>query len=244
MTITTKELEKQADELNRMKPLIGKLKEDHALIQAKLNQFDDYIKTFEQLNQDAIKIKKIMDDSQINWANDEKEWKDVKEKLATTSLKGKVTLNVGGDKFQTSVETLTKEKGTFFTALFSKQWPLEKDDEGCVFIDRNGKLFTYILEYLRTGEVHFDQKNAILRKSLSIEAKYYQLNRLIALLSLFPGSTLITEEQSYKLNDFYGNTNQQWILLYKATKDGFDAASFHRLCDGKGPTMTIIQSNS
>ncbi|CAF4634526.1 unnamed protein product, partial [Didymodactylos carnosus] len=41
-----------------------------------------------------------------------------------------------------------------------------------------------------------------------------------------------------------GNTNQQWILLYKATKDGFDAASFHRLCDGKGPTMTIIQSNS
>jgi hypothetical protein len=39
---------------------------------------------------------------------------------ATTSIKGKVILDVGGEKYATSVDTLTRVKDTFFTALFSK----------------------------------------------------------------------------------------------------------------------------
>jgi len=45
------------------------------------------------------------------------------------------------------------------------------------------------------------------------------------------------------LNEFYGVPNQQWKLLYKATRDGFSASIFHQLCDDKGPTMTIIKSS-
>ncbi|CAF5083634.1 unnamed protein product, partial [Rotaria sp. Silwood1] len=107
-----------------------------------------------------------------------KEWKDIKVKLATTSIQGKVILDVGGDKFSTSVETLTREKNTFFTALFSKQWQLERDpDDESIFIDRDGKLFNYILAYLRTNKLSSDiLNNDSLRELLLTEAEYFHLH--------------------------------------------------------------------
>jgi hypothetical protein len=32
-------------------------------------------------------------------------------------------------------------------------------------------------------------------------------------------------------------------LLYRATKDGWSSADFHRLCDNKGPTIVVCKSN-
>ena len=36
--------------------------------------------------------------------------------------------------------------------------------------------------------------------------------------------------------------NQNWELLYRATRDGFDAKDFHRICDHKRNTLTVIKS--
>ena len=33
-------------------------------------------------------------------------------------------------------------------------------------------------------------------------------------------------------------------LLYRATRDGFSGSSFHSKCDGKSPTLSIIQNAS
>jgi len=33
-------------------------------------------------------------------------------------------------------------------------------------------------------------------------------------------------------------------LLYRASRDGWQAAVFHRLCDDKGPTVTIVKTSS
>ena len=33
-------------------------------------------------------------------------------------------------------------------------------------------------------------------------------------------------------------------LLYRATRDGFAASSFHSRCDGRDNTVTIIKTNS
>jgi hypothetical protein len=54
----------------------------------------------------------------------------------------------------------------------------------------------------------------------------------------------LTIEQQQKLNEFYGKNEAQWQLIYKATEDGFAAIDFHRQCDGKSPTMTIIKSKT
>jgi len=39
-------------------------------------------------------------------------------------------------------------------------------------------------------------------------------------------------------------SNAQAVLLYRATRDGFEASSFHSKCDGKANTVTIIKTNS
>jgi len=65
----------------------------------------------------------------------------------------KVILNVGGELYTTSVDTLTaREKNTFFTELFAHDWQSERDPkDDSIFIDCNDKVFAQVLEYLRTG---------------------------------------------------------------------------------------------
>ncbi len=60
---------------------------------------------------------------------------------------------------------------------------------------------------------------------------------------LFFGGTLLSTDHQIQLNRFYGNENQKWQLVYKATKNGFNADSFHRCCDNQGPTLTVILSS-
>jgi gas vesicle protein len=59
---------------------------------------------------------------------------------------------------------------------------------------------------------------------------------------LFTGGALLSSEQQMKLNEFCGKKDQKWVLIYKATRDGFGASDFHRCCDNQGPTMSVIQS--
>jgi hypothetical protein len=177
----------------------------------------------------------------------------MKKNLEKTSIKGVIILNVGGREFQTSVDTLTREKNTFFTALFSENWKLEKDDRGRLFIDRNGDLFAEILDYMRSPD-EFILPEERLRRRLIGEARFYKLNSFLEVLTEperkeeerkarpFSDSTLLTKEQHVKLNEFYGKNDQRWQLIYKGTRDGFETATFHRLCDNQGPTMTIIRS--
>ncbi|XP_068705742.1 uncharacterized protein [Montipora foliosa] len=38
-------------------------------------------------------------------------------------------------------------------------------------------------------------------------------------------------------------SNSSWILCWRASKHGWASSTFHSLCDGKGPTVTIIKVN-
>jgi hypothetical protein len=65
----------------------------------------------------------------------------------------RVKLDVGGVHFTTSLTTLMTEPESMLAAMFSGRHELEKDDDGRVFIDRDGELFKYVLQYLREGEL-------------------------------------------------------------------------------------------
>ncbi|CAF1133247.1 unnamed protein product [Rotaria magnacalcarata] len=60
----------------------------------------------------------------------------------------------------------------------------------------------------------------------------------------FSNGSLLQLEHQKKLNEFYAKIYQRWDLLYKASRDRFDAKAFHSLCDNQGPTMTIIPSTT
>jgi hypothetical protein len=231
------------EKFNEAKTSYNQLRQE---INSKLNECSNCLDTIEKLHREAGKMTINLEEELANALNDEKEWQDIKAKLAKLSTKGIVKLNVGGVSYATGVDTLTREKDTFFTALFSEQWKIERDDnDKSIFIDRNGKLFTYILEYLRTDLVPKDvMKNESLHKSVLIEAEYFRLHSLIKKLDLFVGGTLLTIGLGKKLNEFYGKQDQRWTLIYKASRDGFDANAFHTHCNNKGPTITIVQSNT
>ncbi|CAF0859943.1 unnamed protein product [Rotaria sp. Silwood1] len=233
------------DNVHELETRFDKLRNEVIL---KLNECSDCIKSAKYLCHQAKEITTVLENKLINTSNEEKEWKDIKVKLATTSMKGMVILNVGGDKYTTSIETLTCEKNTFFTALFSEQWQLEKDpDDRSIFIDRNGTIFTYILEYLRTNMLPDNVMNdKSLLKRLIVEAEYFRLHSLMDRLGViyFPNGSLLELVHQKRLNEFYGKIYQRWELIYKASRDGFDGNTFHSHCNNKGPTMTIIETNN
>jgi N-acetylneuraminic acid mutarotase len=66
---------------------------------------------------------------------------------------GRVELNIGGFRFETSVQTLRRVPHTFFDAYFSGQYAQDVCRDGSIFVDRDGENFGHVLEYLRDGMV-------------------------------------------------------------------------------------------
>jgi len=97
-----------------------------------------------------------------------------------------VELNVGGVFYSTSVATLTSEPGSKLAKMFDpsqlKNEELSlKDSKGKHFIDRDGVLFRYILDYLRNKKLVLPE-NFQETKRLVIEADFYELPSLVSSL--------------------------------------------------------------
>jgi hypothetical protein len=66
---------------------------------------------------------------------------------------GRVKLNIGGYRFETSVQALRRVPHTFFDAYFSGRYAQDVCDDGSIFVDRDGEHFGHVLEYMRDGVV-------------------------------------------------------------------------------------------
>lgn len=60
-----------------------------------------------------------------------------------------VSLNVGGVIHWTTLTTLRKYRGTMLYSMFSGRHALIKDANGHYFLDRSGRMFGYVLSFLR-----------------------------------------------------------------------------------------------
>ncbi|XP_015687833.1 BTB/POZ domain-containing protein KCTD12 [Protobothrops mucrosquamatus] len=95
-----------------------------------------------------------------------------------------VELNVGGQVYVTRRGTVLSVRGSLLWRLFSQQEPAElpRDSKGRFFLDRDGFLFRYILDYLRDQELvlpeGFPERNRLRR-----EAEYFQLPELVRRLA-------------------------------------------------------------
>lgn len=70
-----------------------------------------------------------------------------------------VTLNVGGCRFTTTVSTLRGAPApSLFAAMFSGRHELQRaPEDGSIFIDRDGRHFADVLNYLRTRQLAYPQ---------------------------------------------------------------------------------------
>ena len=166
-----------------------------------------------------------------------------------------VNLNIGGHHFTTSVQTLTKDSNSMLAAMFSGRFELKPCEDGAFFIDRDGTHFRYILNYLRTGKLTLPE-NATFLKELLEEVEYYQIQGMIDELVLsesklsastpneeFVESEILTNEELQRvLKAWLSPLQGKWRLLFRASRDGFAAETFHSKCDNQGSTITIVKS--
>jgi N-acetylneuraminic acid mutarotase len=77
-----------------------------------------------------------------------------------------VELNIGGYRFETSVQALRRVPHTFFDAYFSGRYAQDVCADGSIFVDRDGEHFGHVLEYMRDGRVSVADAEA--RPSVSL----------------------------------------------------------------------------
>jgi len=65
----------------------------------------------------------------------------------------------------------------------------------------------------------------------------------------FDGSKILSEQNKRTLTQWceVGPNNKykkkkKWALAYSATRDGFSASTFHKLCDSRGPSVTVART--
>jgi hypothetical protein len=93
---------------------------------------------------------------------------------------GRVELNIGGFRFQTSVQTLRRVPHTFFDAYFSGRYAQDVCSDGSIFVDRDGAHFGHVLEYMRDGHVSVAEADAwpsmSLLRTLKREFGFYRID--------------------------------------------------------------------
>ncbi|XP_078077719.1 BTB/POZ domain-containing protein KCTD12-like [Mustelus asterias] len=95
-----------------------------------------------------------------------------------------VELNVGGQVYVTRHRTLVAVPDSLLWDMFSRKSPRElpKDSKGRFFLDRDGFLFRYVLDYMRDQRLvlpdYFPERSRLQR-----EAEYFQLQELVRQLS-------------------------------------------------------------
>lgn len=111
------------------------------------------------LNADALSMQAMYNDLERERAAFAAHMHAAKEEFAATralatsinhAAAGRVKLNVGGVRYDVAVDTLCKERGSFFSRLLEGHFKLVADaDTGYIFIDRDGAPYAYIFNWLR-----------------------------------------------------------------------------------------------
>jgi len=183
----------------------------------------------------------------LNNARQEKETiEEITKTLNEVHFASTIKLNVGGKIYKTTLDTLKKDPDSMLCAMFSGRFELKVDeDDGAYFIDRDGELFRYILNYLRNGELLCPDDKTI-QKELLKEALFYQIQGIIdqlqGYISPFEGSLIIKRESHQAALMSWLPPNSTCSLLYQSSTDGKKPADFHHCCDNKGPTLVLIKS--
>jgi len=117
----------------------------------------------------------------------------------------RIRLDIGGHHYSTSRATLTSVPGSFFDKLLNGPIPEEmKTNDGRIFLDRNGRLFRYVLNCLRDPpKFKLRVRNKTDVDELREEAIFYGLEELMFANSIFiPDVQYWLDETKISIKEF------------------------------------------
>jgi hypothetical protein len=139
---------------------------------------------------------------------------------ATSALPGDthiVRLNIGGHRFMTTAGTLRSDGENFFTALLSGRLPAALDETGAYFVDRNGRYFEPILDFLRTGEIAVPLEAPW--RLVRAEAEFFLVRGFLAYFSTPSGRALLAPV-SPSANEGRDNRSPPSAVMHVSGADG------------------------
>lgn len=124
-------------------------------------------------------------------------------------------INVGGWKFTTTRGTMKADPHSMLGRMFSGEHPVLRDEHGCFVIDRDGRHFHHILNYLRDGSIPIGLSR-VERLELLREVDFYGLRALYCLIG---GPTVAAAGLS-------GGGDGQWLQALTTDIARAEAADF------------------
>ena len=143
-----------------------------------------------------------------------------------------INLNIGGHKLTTSLQTLQSDPSSMLGIMFSGRHPIIKQDDGSIFIDRDGRHFHIILNYLRGTISSIEQlpDDRLTLSDLVSEVEYYQLQGLRKIIKLKKTErTTLSQSQLDEYFEF-GERNRLETMSYISLKNlNLDKLNFENI---------------
>ncbi|CAF0737390.1 unnamed protein product [Rotaria sordida] len=183
--------------LQNLQTLVPAIKQNFILMSQQFTQFINYTEDFNKLSTTIRSMQIKQEQLERELEQYRKDRNDIGKQFEINS-DNRIYLDVGGQRFTTTIKTLTQSTNSiFFQTLINEKWNVNTNSIDIpIFIDRDGRLFDVILQYLRTGELNIEDRK--IQKELLTEAKYYKLKNLEDELNLI----LRKDELFMSINSF------------------------------------------
>lgn len=160
-----------------------------------------------------------------------------------------IEINAGGKIISTHRGTFTRWEGTRLEALFSGRWEktLLRDGDGRIFLDVDGDCFQAIVIYLNelasSTKGSYPEPPSVYEELETVLS--HQLELFQVPLPRMPDSNIVKD--STYANVIYSWLEQdesdgEWDLIYRYSRDGSSNSAFHANCVNKGPTILLIET--
>ena len=205
-----------------------------------------------------VLVATALSEGEAKLAEERASWDALAAKLEASLTPDRIKMDVGGKIFAAGKSTLTSRPETFFGAMFSGRFPMCPQDDGTYFIDRDPSVFGVVLNFLRGVPPDLDGMLEREVAQLKTDADYFQICDLVDMIDSYLNVRFLVQTS---LSLTFSNQEccapiqsmnaalaewlpGKWCLQYRGSRDGFQAASFHSKCDGKGASLVVCKSTN
>ncbi|KAK8809940.1 hypothetical protein WA158_000883 [Blastocystis sp. Blastoise] len=122
--------------------------------------------------------------------------------------------------------------------------------DNCLYMNKKYEYIEYISEYVNNGIIDIEEDKIIDINKELFEKEMIELfgekgkeeaNLYLTMSPKFSDSLILRDkEMDYQLQKWLGK-EKKWKLLFRASEHEYKTSEFHKCCDNKGETVTIIK---